>query len=314
MRHILAKDGSGAPLDHPSTTKPTDRKISDEREGLELGPDSSIIHPRNAPETSETSGSAPDSLNLDTAVEDEIRRLLLEHFAPSYQDRVNSYVQALLAPESYVSRFEYLRSVIGSDGLRPEVKILISGCGAGSEMLEARKLGLEHIYGVEVEQFWITVCQRRLKYFSNMHTSHYDGDYLPYDDAEFDVVASGHVVEHTRDPELYLRESMRVLVPGGYLSLEFPNRYHHTELHTHLLSFEWLPRPIRNAIVRALSSLLSPLKDDVKTRYSAITATNLQQISIGGIKRSLNRIGEPFSILNSVRAMPGVTRCVIRKD
>jgi ubiquinone/menaquinone biosynthesis C-methylase UbiE len=194
------------------------------------------------------------------------------------------------------------------------MKLLVSGCGAGSEMITAKQFGVGQVYGVEVEQFWIDICKQRLRYIPDMHPTYYDGESLPYTDAEFKVIASGHVIEHTRSPERYLRECMRVLAPGGYISLEFPNRYHHTELHMHLHSFEWLPRPVRNTIVRGLASPLSPLKKDAKRRYRDIVITNLQQISVGGISRMLKRIGQPFTILDSVRPLPGVTRCVIRKD
>lgn len=248
------------------------------------------------------------------SVEDEIRDVLLKHFSPSYQDRVTSYVDALMGMAGFANRFEYLRSVVGSEVFNPQSKILISGCGSGSEMITARQFGFGAIYGVEVEEFWIKVCQSRLRYLPEMVPSHYDGENLPYSAGEFQVLASGHVIEHTANPERYLRECMRVLAPGGYLFLEFPNRYHHTELHTHLPSFEWLPRPIRNTILVGLSGKWSPLKKDVKRRYSDIVVTHLKQISVGGVNRMLKRIDGRYSILNSVRAMPGVTRCVIRRD
>ncbi|HEV7472636.1 MAG TPA: class I SAM-dependent methyltransferase [Pyrinomonadaceae bacterium] len=181
-------------------------------------------------------------------------------------------------------------------------------------MITARQFGFGPIFGVEVEEFWVTICRSRLRYLPEMFPSHYDGETLPYSSEEFQVLASGHVIEHTDSPERYLRECMRVLAPGGFLSLEFPNRYHHTELHTQLPSFEWLPGPLRNTIMAALSSKLSPLRKDVKRRYSDILVTHLKQISVGGVNRLLKRIGGQYSVLNSIRAMPGVTRCVIRKD
>lgn len=253
------------------------------------------------------------SFTLDMAVEAEVRDALLEHFAPYYHERVDNYVGALLAMEGFVSRFEYLKSVVGAAVFNSSSNILISGCGSGSEMLTARQFGFGSVYGVEVEEFWITICQRRLNYLANMHVAFYDGKVLPYQAAEFDVIASGHVIEHTEDPGLYLQECMRVLRPGGYLSLEFPNRYHHTELHTSLPSFEWLPRPIRNGALRLLTGKVSPLKAGAKKRYHDIIATQLKQISMSGVNRMLKRTNYSSTIVNSVRPMPGITRCVIQK-
>jgi len=246
-------------------------------------------------------------------VESSVRAFLLEYFSPAHQERVDGYVESLLATDGCADRFAYLRSVVGPYVFRAGAKILISGCGAGSEMIVAKQLGFRQVCGVEVEEVWITACRMRFQDSPDLEASLYDGNALPYGDAEFDVIASGHVIEHTKDPEGYLRECVRVLTPGGYLSLEFPNRYHHRELHTRLPSFEWLPRPVRNSILRALLSRLSPLSADVKNRYNAIVATDLKQISMGGVRRMLNRIGHPYSILNSVRPAPGITRCVIRK-
>ena len=42
---------------------------------------------------------------------------------------------------------------------------------------------------------------------------------VPVGDAEFDVVLSTQVLEHVEDPQSYLRESSRVLRPGGRLAL-----------------------------------------------------------------------------------------------
>lgn len=40
---------------------------------------------------------------------------------------------------------------------------------------------------------------------------------LPYDDAAFDLVLTGHVLEHLADPRPALAEMVRVLTPGGRL-------------------------------------------------------------------------------------------------
>jgi len=254
-----------------------------------------------------------DPLALEPSIEEEIRTTVVEHFRPLYRERVNDHVATLLAVENYVCRFQYLHSVIGSSLFASSARILISGFSVGSEMIVARQFGFGKIYGVEVEQFCVNVCRSRLRNFSDMYLSLYDGDYLPYAAEQFGVIVSGHVIEHARNPNPYLQECMRVLVPSGYLFLEFPTRYHHKELHTGLPSFEWLPRAVRDIIVRVLSSRLSPLPADVQARYSSIITTCLQQISLSGIERLLKKANYTPIVLNSTKAAPGIIRCVIQK-
>lgn len=46
---------------------------------------------------------------------------------------------------------------------------------------------------------------------------------LPFPDNTFDIVYSANVLEQTANPELALRESVRVLKAGGILHMEMPN-------------------------------------------------------------------------------------------
>ena len=254
------------------------------------------------------------SPDLDPNIESEVHALLIKHYGPIYKDRVDSYINTCLAIEPFAQRFLYLKSVVREDIFNPRSTVLISGFGMGSEMIMARQFGFGKVYGVEVEQILVDTTKRRLAQFPDMYPVFYDGKVLPYEDGQFNVVVSGHVIEHTEDPRFYLQEVLRVLVPGGYLSLEFPRRYHIIELHTNLPSFEWLPRPLRNLALRILSSKSSPLREDVKLRYESIVTTNLQQISLGGVMRMLKKTSYSTKLMNSENAAPGITRCVIRRN
>jgi SAM-dependent methyltransferase len=46
---------------------------------------------------------------------------------------------------------------------------------------------------------------------------------LPFEDASFEVVVAGEIVEHLRDPDLFAREVQRVLRPGGRFVGSVPN-------------------------------------------------------------------------------------------
>lgn len=254
------------------------------------------------------------SPDLDATIEAEVRRMLIEHYSPTYKERVENYVDMCLATEHFSERFLYLESIVGKDVFNPHSAILISGFGMGSEMIMARQFGFGKVYGVEVEHILVDTTKIRLSQFSDMYPSLYDGNRLPYPDGQFMIVTSGHVIEHTSEPRIYLGEALRVLASGGYLYLEFPHRYYFMELHTQLPSLEWLPRPWRNFTLRALSSKISPLSEKVKLRYESIVTTNLQQISLGGVLKILDKSGYSVKLINKVKAGPGITRCVICRN
>lgn len=48
---------------------------------------------------------------------------------------------------------------------------------------------------------------------------------VPLEDASFDVVYAGEIIEHTWDPLQMIRECRRILKPGGLLILDTPNVY-----------------------------------------------------------------------------------------
>ncbi len=64
------------------------------------------------------------------------------------------------------------------------------------------------------------------------------GESLPFEDASFDAVISSNVLEHVRDPAAVIRESIRVLRPGGILHFVVPNYGSWWEGH---YGVPWLP-------------------------------------------------------------------------
>ncbi len=48
---------------------------------------------------------------------------------------------------------------------------------------------------------------------------------LPFDEASFDVVVAGELLEHLRDPRALVAEARRVLRPGGTFVASVPNAY-----------------------------------------------------------------------------------------
>jgi len=262
--------------------------------------------------------TTPDSpappAQLDPAVEDAVRAQLTSSFQSIYGERTTDFVATIMSLDHYRERFRWLFDVVGRSEELLSTAIMISGYSVGSEMIVARQFGFSRIDGVEVDPDLVVAAAARTRYLGDIHPAIYDGGILPYADSSFSLVTSGHIVEHTANPSLYLKECLRVLKPGGVLALEFPTRFHHTELHTGLPSAEWLPRRVRNPLLRLLASRVSPLSKKTKSGYESIVTTKLQQISLGLVRRYLNESGYPHSFLRIEKVSPGVIRTAIRRE
>jgi SAM-dependent methyltransferase len=89
-----------------------------------------------------------------------------------------------------------------------EGRILEIGAGTGSQAAQIRKLGFE----IEA----IELADSNYRADRVFPITDYDGRYIPFPDASFDVVFSSNVLEHVRDLDALNAEIKRVLKPGGY--------------------------------------------------------------------------------------------------
>ena len=232
---------------------------------------------------------------------------LRDHLLKNGQPSPESNLASLLDPDA--GRFEYFNRYLPTEAFG---RLLVSGCAVGSEMILARNLfGFKEVCGSDVNGSLIDLAQRRLKGQAGFSAILYDGKTLPYRDSTFSAVVSAHVIEHTASPLRYFLEQLRVLAAGGFLFLEFPNRYHTTELHTGLPSLEWLPWPLRNWGLRFKAS-----------RYS--TASALERVHYDEVRRELRPVSvwqarlwlRLFSlgrIVHHYDPAPGYSRIVIQK-
>lgn len=100
----------------------------------------------------------------------------------------------------------------------PNGKALDVGCGCGEHLLWLRQHGWSELHGVEISQNAAALANDHgLKVFCGvLPEARYPDDY-------FDYVSLIHVLEHTHDPMLTLREVHRVLKPDGLLVVGVPN-------------------------------------------------------------------------------------------
>lgn len=241
----------------------------------------------------------PLSDYLNPHIEDLIRKEINDFYLNTTPDSV-AYADIFMDFQGYQGLPDYLFSSIDTKFLESNNNLHCSGFSVGSEMLVTKQYHFGEIHGVEVDDSLIQTGQKRLAYLENMFPILYDGNYLPYPDNYFGVIVSGHVIEHVNDPQLYINECNLVLDTGGVISLEFPDCYHWKELHTGLLSFEWLLQLMRDNIYRLLSSSYSPLPNKSKLKYRSFVDTRLCQISLRGVANMLRISGVHYRIINPV--------------
>jgi SAM-dependent methyltransferase len=239
------------------------------------------------------------------------RAVLREYLTRIGQEPVDRNVDELFSLESGVcDRFNYFTPRLPEGARR---RLLVSGCAAGSEMIIARRYGFQEVFGTEVVPDYVQITHQRLQDQIGFSVIMYDGRHLPFLNDTFTALVSGHIIEHTPSPYDYLKEHMRVLAPGGFLFLEFPNRYYPIELHTGLPSLEHLPRPLRALGLRYRASRLSRFSPEHRQRYRAIRKT-LQPVSVWQIKMYLALMRyRTARVVHHYSPVPGVTRMLITK-
>jgi len=258
----------------------------------------------------ESNTNYPDFIP-DPEIEKNVKIKLIKYLTDIGQfDPEKNADQLFSLTGGFQSRFDYFVPYIDENAKR---SMLISGCAIGSEIIVARKYGFQEIYGTEITKEYLEIASLRLAGTRGFHIDLYDGLHLPYNDGQFTMVYSGHVIEHTISPYKYFREHMRVLSSGGIFFLEFPNRYHMVELHTNLPSVEYLPWPFRWLALKFLSSKLSPFSYEKRNSYNIILKL-LKPISTWQIRLYLILTGNLKSrILHKYCPRPGFMRILIKK-
>lgn len=99
-------------------------------------------------------------------------------------------------------------------------RVLDIACGEGYGGAALQRAGAEHVIGVDVSA---EVClHARTKY--GLDTRLGSAEQIPLPDTSVDVVVSFETIEHVANPNLFLDECVRVLVPGGMLIISTPNK------------------------------------------------------------------------------------------
>ncbi len=144
--------------------------------------------------------------------------------------------------ESLSTQREEERIAIMREAFGIQVKgkrILEIGSGLGTFNIVCQQKGGD-CYGIEPDSVKVGISLDRLDN-AGVHRNilRSVGEDLPFGDRTFDLVVSFQVLEHTQIPEKVLRETVRVLKPGGYIHFVVPNYNSFWEGHYGVI---WLPQ------------------------------------------------------------------------
>lgn len=103
---------------------------------------------------------------------------------------------------------------------RKPCALLEVGCGSGRILASiAQKRPKASLFGVDTSKQQILDAQRTHKSI-NFRVA--NGERLPFKDGSFDIVFFSDVLEHVDHPDIFLREAVRVIKPGGTLHFFCP--------------------------------------------------------------------------------------------
>lgn len=156
-------------------------------------------------------------------------------------------------------RMELFRRYVSGPGR----KVLDLGCRDGA--LTSRYAEGNEVVGVDADREALAEAEKL-----GIETRWADLDEpLPFEDASFDVVVAGELLEHLRDPGRLVREVLRVLRPGGTFVASVPNAYR---------------------LKNRLRFMLGRKPEDDPTHLQMFSAADVQQLLAGFDQPALNFI------------------------
>lgn len=192
---------------------------------------------------------------------DDLEKQLTVHLnktlAPITKRPAKETAEALLSWERANEEFSILTaSLDGRMGDLKGKKLLEIGSGYGLFLTLCLKKGIK-AEGIEparqdTYKSTLKISKEILKRagFSSQVIKQESAEDLPYKTNTFDLVVSSFTLEHVQNLEKVLKESVRVLKPGGYLYFTVPNYGSFWESHYGILWIPYLPRSLASAYVR----------------------------------------------------------------
>ena len=167
--------------------------------------------------------------------------------------------------------------------------VLEIGCGSGGTIENLAKRGAK-VSGIEIKDDLVRLSKMRASQFEGCSCIKADADTLPFPDKAFDVCSSMDLIEHLEDPEKHFKEMIRVLKPGGIISISTPNWYFHLERHTRFRFIHRFPLKWAKAYTRFIQGH-KLFSEEYRQRLDSMHTLNGYYLV-----RSLKRLGNKFGL------------------
>ncbi len=111
-----------------------------------------------------------------------------------------------------LKREEYkaLKKILNNIKLSKEAKIVELGCGSGSMLSFFRKLGYQNTIGIDIFESSLALCKRLFNLNKGKDVFLMDAFNIKFEDNSFDLVFSGGMIEHYKDPGKIVKNHCRI--------------------------------------------------------------------------------------------------------
>lgn len=141
-------------------------------------------------------------------------------YGPNYVLVENDAAGEAMVLQSKRATADHYLDVLAAAGVPTRGRLLEIGCGQGNFLRQAANRGFD-VTGVEYSQF---ACERaRANLDGRGQVLQGEITVLADEASAYDVCVLCDVIEHVRDPALFLREIFRLLRPGGVLLVVTPS-------------------------------------------------------------------------------------------